>query len=85
MTMRPRRSHRIEQLRRRRIMAGANGIDTQLPAKAAGDALRHAVRHGSADAAGIVVDADAFDLGRNTVQQQALVRVELQAFGCRMA
>ena len=65
----------VVELRRERVMAGADGVATHLlePRQAQGPDRR---RDGVAERAGVLVDADALELGRAAVDQQAAVGIE---------
>ena len=59
----------VEELRRRRIVAGADGVDADLFERAQAP-LPDAVGHRGAEAAGVVVHADALELQRLLVQEE---------------
>jgi hypothetical protein len=54
-------------------MAGADGIDADF-LQLAQTPFQHLVRHRRAERAGIVMNADALELGRNAVEQKSFGR-----------
>src|ERR1700677_5279157 len=65
----------IEKVRVRRIVAGANGVDADFLEQTQ-TSLPRLVGHGRAERTRIMMNANAFELGRNAVEKKSLVRVE---------
>ena len=57
-------------------MAGADGVDAQVHEHAQAP-FKDLFRHGRAQASGVVVNANAFDLQRFPIEKKSLVRIEL--------
>ena len=65
----------VQQFRRGRIVAGADGVDADFLQQAQSP-FQHLVRHRRAEAAGLVMDADALELHRLAVEKETLVGIE---------